>query len=146
MENLKNVKHQTSKEKAFPMDTSSPIRHRFTVEIPRGKFVEISSIFKGESMWKLWHWSNVEISTWIRISKSMKYRWVFHIVSMWNRLNCFNHCFLSIIFEHFLLWKPINYEYRIFVFFKITLTKIIMPMFINKNDIYLLENNTKQSF
>ena len=36
-----------------PMDTSSSIRHRFDVEIPRGKFVEITSILKGESMWKL---------------------------------------------------------------------------------------------
>ena len=32
----------------FPMDTSSSIHHRFDVEIPRGKFVEISSILKGE--------------------------------------------------------------------------------------------------
>ena len=36
----------------FPMDTSSSIRHRFDVEIPRGKFVEISSILKGEPKWK----------------------------------------------------------------------------------------------
>ena len=36
-----------------PMDTSSSIRHRFDVEIPRGKFVEITSILKGESTWKL---------------------------------------------------------------------------------------------
>ena len=39
--------------KRFPMDTSSSIRHRFNVEIPRGNFVEVSSILKGESMWKL---------------------------------------------------------------------------------------------
>ena len=31
------------------MDTSSPIRHRFDVEIPRGNVVEIISILKGES-------------------------------------------------------------------------------------------------
>ena len=36
-----------------PMDTSSSIRHRFDVEIPRGKFVEVSSILEGESTWKL---------------------------------------------------------------------------------------------
>ena len=30
------------------MDTSSSIRHRFNVRIPRGKFVEITSILKGE--------------------------------------------------------------------------------------------------
>ena len=35
------------------MDTSSSIRYRLDVEIPRGKFVEITSI--GESTWKLWH-------------------------------------------------------------------------------------------
>ena len=32
-----------------------------------------------------------------------------------------------------------------FIFFKITLKKIIMPVFINKN-IYLLQNNTDQRF
>ena len=37
-----------------------------------------------------------------------------------------------------------NYKYIIFIFFKITITKIIMSIFINKNDIYLLQNNTKQ--
>ena len=63
----------------FPMDTSSLIRHRFDVEIPRGKFVEITSILKGESTWKLWHRFDVEISTWIRLSKSKKYGWVFHV-------------------------------------------------------------------
>ena len=39
--------------KAYPMDTSSSIRHRFDFEIPRRKFVEITSILKGESTWKL---------------------------------------------------------------------------------------------
>ena len=38
---------------AFPMDTSSSIRHRFDVEIPCGKFAEITSILKGKSTWKL---------------------------------------------------------------------------------------------
>ena len=37
----------------FPMDTPSSIRHRFDVEIPRGKFVKITSILKGESTWEL---------------------------------------------------------------------------------------------
>ena len=36
-----------------PMDTSSSIRHRFDVEIPREKFVEMTQILKGESTWKL---------------------------------------------------------------------------------------------
>ena len=41
------------KKKKKSMDTSSSIRHRFDVQIPRGKFVEITSILKGESKWKL---------------------------------------------------------------------------------------------
>ena len=36
-----------------PMDTSSSTRYRFDVQIPRGMFVEITSILKGESTWKL---------------------------------------------------------------------------------------------
>ena len=58
---------------------NSSIRHRFNAETPLGKFVEISSILKGESMWKLWHRFEVEISTWIQFSKPTKYRWVFHV-------------------------------------------------------------------
>ena len=34
----------------------------------------------------------------------------------------------------------------LFIFFKITLTKIIMPIFINKNNIHLFQNYTIQSF
>ena len=51
----------------------------FDVEIPRRKFVEISLILKAESTWKLWHRVCVEVSTWIRISKSTKHRWVLHV-------------------------------------------------------------------
>ena len=40
-------------DECFPIDTFSSIRHRFDVEIPHGEFVEISSILKGESTWKL---------------------------------------------------------------------------------------------
>ena len=61
------------------MDTSPSIGHRFDVKIPPGKFVEIKSILKGESTWKLWHRFDVDISTWIRLSKSTKYRWVLHV-------------------------------------------------------------------
>ena len=63
----------------YPMDTYSWIRHRFDIEIPRGKFVEITSILKGESTWKLWHRFDVDTSTWIRLSKSTKYWWVLHV-------------------------------------------------------------------
>ena len=87
----------------YPMDTSSSIRHRFDVEIPRGKFVEITSILKGESMWKLWHRFDVDISTWIWLSKSTKYWWVLHVdFSMLFRrqidVNFSTRCFHSIIF------------------------------------------------
>ena len=61
------------------MDTSSSIRHRFEVEIPRGKFVEITSFLKDESTRKLWHRFDVDISKWIRLSKSTKYGWLLHV-------------------------------------------------------------------
>ena len=44
------------------MDTSSSIRHRFDVEVPQGKFVEITLILKGKSMWKLRYRFDEEIS------------------------------------------------------------------------------------
>ena len=68
-----------SEDSKNPVDTSSLICYRFAVQIPHGKFVEISSILKGESTWKLWYRFDVKISTWIRLSKSAKYRWVFHV-------------------------------------------------------------------
>ena len=61
------------------MDTSLLIRHRFDVEIPHGKIVEITLILKGESTWRLWHRFDVDISTWNRLSKMTKYRWVLHM-------------------------------------------------------------------
>ena len=67
---LENV-HQSSKRRGNPMGTSSSIRHRFDVEIPRGKFAEIT--------WKLWNRFDVDISTWNRLSKSIKYRWALHV-------------------------------------------------------------------
>ena len=71
---VKISKYKNIFAKGYPMDTSSSIRHRFDVEISRGKFVEITSILKGESTWKLWHRFDVEISTWIQLSKSTKYQ------------------------------------------------------------------------
>ena len=63
----------------IPMDTSSLIRHQFDVEIPRGQFVEITSILKGETTWKLWHQFDEDISTWIWLWKSSKYQWILHV-------------------------------------------------------------------
>ena len=34
-------------------------------------------------------------------------RGFFCVVLVSNRRNCFTCCFLSVIFEHFLLWEPI---------------------------------------
>ena len=44
-----------------------------------GKFVEISSTWKSKSTWKLWNRFDVEISTWIWLSKSTKYQKVLHV-------------------------------------------------------------------
>ena len=61
------------------MDTSPSIGHWFDVKIPPGKFVEIKSILKGESTWKLWHRFDVDILMWIQFSKSTKYQRVLHV-------------------------------------------------------------------
>ena len=65
------------------MDTSSSIRHRLDVEIPPGKFVEITLI--GESTWKLWH------------------QWVLHVDFSMS----FRHQTDSLFpFYHFLTFSP----------------------------------------
>ena len=64
---------------SFPTDTSSSIRHRFDFKIPRGMFVEISSILRHDSTWKLQHRFDLEISMWIWLSKLTKYRRVLHV-------------------------------------------------------------------
>ena len=92
-------------KKRNPMDTSSSIRNQFDVEIPRGKFVEITSILKDESTWKLWHRFDVGISTWIRLSKSTKYRWVLHVdfsMSFRRKLLC-----SLFLFYHFLTFSAL---------------------------------------
>ena len=68
------IQNYSMKEKS--MDTSSSICHRFDVDIPRGK---LHRLLKGESTWKLWHRFDVEISAWIRLSRSAKYRWALHL-------------------------------------------------------------------
>ena len=81
-----------------PMDTSSRICHWFYVEIPRGKFVEITSILKGESSWKLWDRIDVDISTWIWLSKSTKYWWVLDVdfsMSFWRQIDVLTVSILS---------------------------------------------------
>ena len=87
--------------KAYPMDTSSSIRHRFDFEIPRRKFVEITSILKGESTWKLWsiRCGHFDVDSTFKIDEiSMNSpRGFFYIVSTSNRRNCNTRCFHSII-------------------------------------------------
>ena len=48
----KNENKESITVNSYPMYTCSSIRHRFDVEIPLGKFAEITSILKGESTWK----------------------------------------------------------------------------------------------
>ena len=46
------LNYNKTRHKNNPMDTFSSIRHQFDVEIPR-EFVELTSILKEESTWKL---------------------------------------------------------------------------------------------
>ena len=56
---------------------------RFDVETtwknPRGELIDISSIFKVESMWKCSRQFDVILFTWIRLSKLMKSRGTLHL-------------------------------------------------------------------
>ena len=67
------------------MSTSSSIRDQSDVEIPRGKFVEITSILKDESTWKLWHRFEVIVSnraTWnisIQSQAKLKSSFPYHL-------------------------------------------------------------------
>ena len=58
-----------------------------------------------------------------------------------------NHWYWN--YWNYMLWEFLQQRNQIgvkiiFIFFKLTLTKIIMPIFINKNSIYLPQNNTNQ--
>ena len=96
----------------YSMGTSSLIRHQFDVETPRGNFVEITSILKGnlrrnydiDSTWifrrgfDFQNRRNIdEFSTWI-------FPCPFNVKSTWLLYSLFP-------FYHFLLWEPIlNYS------------------------------------
>ena len=99
-----------------PMNTCSSIRHWFDVEISPEKFVEITSILKGKSTWKLWHRFDVDISTWIRLSKSTKYRWVFHVhFSMSFRRQIDVTAVLAVFpFYHFLTFSALGTYSKLF--------------------------------
>ena len=55
------------------------IRRRNDTENPRGELIDILSILKVESTSKFPRRIDVIISTWIRLSKSMKSRLTFHV-------------------------------------------------------------------
>ena len=54
---------------------SPSIRCRNSTWKLRGNYIN----FERESTSKLWHRFDVDISTWIRLSKSTKYRWVLYV-------------------------------------------------------------------
>ena len=127
------------------MDTSWSIRHRFNVEVPRGKFVEITQFWKAnprrnyhiDSMWKFrrgFDFQNQQKIDWFSTC-------IFLCRFDVERRNFCTRCFHSIISLHFLFWEPfpsytgIVLSRCIFIFFKITLEKTIMLIFINKNNI-----------
>ena len=89
------------------MDTYSSIRHRFDVEIPLGKLVEITSILKGESTWKLWHRFDVDLTFKIDEISMSSLHGFFFVISTLNRCNFRTRCFHSIISKHFLLRESI---------------------------------------
>ena len=84
--------------KISTMDISSSIRHRFDVEIPRGTFVEITWILKGESTWKLWRIINVDSTFKIGQISICSPRGIFYVVSTSNWCNFCTRFFHSIIF------------------------------------------------
>ena len=64
---------------------------------PRGKFVEITSILKDESTWKLWHRFDVDSTFKIDEISTSSPSGCFYVVSTSNRHNFCTRCFHSII-------------------------------------------------
>ena len=87
------------------MDTSLSICFQFDIKIPRRKFVNISSIMKSESTLKGWHRFDVDNSTSIRLSKSMKYRWVLCVFFLFWTPCLILYCFCS----ELLAWHYTNF-------------------------------------
>ena len=144
----------------IPMDISLSIRHRFNVNVPRGKFVEIFSILKGESKWKLWRQFNVEILAWIRLSKSTKFPWGFYVnFSMSFRCRI---TVTAVLVVCILLFPNISalgtYSKLIWCNFNVIdiITDIgttisfgifgTAPIIINKDNFYVLQNNTSKNY
>ena len=98
---------------SFPMDLWN--LHRFDVQILRGKFVKITSILRDESTWKLWHRFELEISTWIRLSKPTKYRWVLHVdFSKLLRCRIDVTSVLSVLWNYFLTFSALGTNSELF--------------------------------
>ena len=101
--------------------------HRGYIQHNRHIFVDLPSIRRLNSTWKVRRdFINFESRVHVEIMTSIRRGnfnrdWTFkidklsisfpgkflYIVSMSNQFNWFIRCFISIIFEHFLLWEPI---------------------------------------
>ena len=84
------------------------IRRRNSTWKVRGDFSDFERRIHVEIM-TLIRRENFDVDSTFKIDEiSMSFlRGFFYVVSMSNRRNCFTRCFLSIIFQHFLLWEPI---------------------------------------
>ena len=92
-------------DRANLMGTSLLANHRFGVEITRRKFIGISSILKGESTRKLWH--RFDVDSTLKIGKI---------------LTSFPFAFFRIALTNIIM--PIFINKIIYIFFKVTLTKV----------------------
>ena len=90
------------------MYTSSSIRHRFDVKVPSGKFVEITSILKGESTWNLLHRFDVDSAFKIDEISMSSPRGFFYVVSTSNRRNFCTRYF------HFLTFSALGTYSKLF--------------------------------
>ena len=82
--------------RGVPVDTSSSIRYRFDVAIICGKFIEISSFLKSKSMWKLWHWFDLDSAFKIGKISMTSLHGFFYVVSTSNWRNfCTSYDFLT---------------------------------------------------
>ena len=93
------------------MDTCSSILPRFNVELPRGKFVEFTSILKGESTW------NFDIDSMWKFRRGFNFQnrhnidefatWIFLCRFDVESTEPLCSLFPLYISQHFLLWEPI---------------------------------------
>ena len=87
---------------------SPSIRHRNSTWIFCRDFIDFERQIHVEIMTSIRR-GNFDLDSTVKIDEiSMSsLREFFYVVPMSNRRNYFTRCFLSIIFEYFLLWEPI---------------------------------------